>query len=79
MKATNADVPMDVAGEVSTLGICVEEDDIYENEEEVFPSATEIVSAQTVVTPLGDIPASPPSVPFNPSAVRMPDKALFPH
>ncbi len=69
MTATNANIPMDVVQEVSTLGVDADEDTISGNEEEDFPSASENVAAQDVVTPLGDMFVSQSAALFDPSAV----------
>ncbi len=56
--ATNADASGDVAEEVSTLGVTAEDEQLSDDEEDDFPSAYEIVEAQAVVNPLGDVLAS---------------------
>ncbi len=55
MAATNTDLYLAVVEEVSTLGVITDDGHLLDVEEEDIPSASEIASAQTVVTPLGDM------------------------
>jgi hypothetical protein len=76
----NAEELNPVTVEVSTLGVTSrEEGEISKMEEANFPSASDIGVARTVVTPLEDLPAPPPTVPPFPASLRGPHLSLFPH